>query len=56
MNFISQKLLHLKEIQEEGKICVYGANGVIGYYDEYNHEDSEVAVTCRGAMWYNKLY
>ncbi|MBU1706192.1 restriction endonuclease subunit S, partial [Patescibacteria group bacterium] len=27
----------------------FGANGVIGYFDEYNHEEAEVAVTCRGA-------
>lgn len=28
---------------------VYGANGVIGYYSEYNHEEPVVAITCRGA-------
>lgn len=28
---------------------VYGANGVIGYYKEYNHKDSVVTITCRGA-------
>lgn len=28
---------------------VYGANGKIGYYSEYNHEHETVAVTCRGA-------
>ena len=28
---------------------VYGANGQIGWYSEYTHEDSEVLVTCRGA-------
>ncbi len=28
---------------------VYGANGIIGYYDKYNHENSVVAITCRGA-------
>lgn len=28
---------------------VYGANGQIGFYNEYNHEDSVVAITCRGA-------
>jgi type I restriction enzyme, S subunit len=27
---------------------VYGANGVIGMYNEYNHEDSEVLLSCRG--------
>lgn len=28
---------------------VYGANGIIGYYNKYNHENSVVAITCRGA-------
>ena len=28
---------------------VYGANGIIGYYSEYNHENPVVVVTCRGA-------
>lgn len=27
---------------------VYGANGIIGKYSEYNHELEQVAVTCRG--------
>ncbi|MDW7987339.1 MAG: restriction endonuclease subunit S, partial [candidate division WOR-3 bacterium] len=38
-----------KEILEKGPYKVYGANGVIGYYDKYNHEESEVLVTCRGS-------
>ena len=28
---------------------VYGANGQIGFYSEYNHQDPVLAVTCRGA-------
>lgn len=28
---------------------VYGANGVIGYFDEFNHETETVLITCRGA-------
>ena len=28
---------------------VYGANGVIGYYSEYNHAKPTVLITCRGA-------
>ncbi len=27
---------------------VYGANGVIGYFTEYNHLTPQIAVTCRG--------
>jgi type I restriction enzyme S subunit len=33
----------------DGKYLVYGANGVIGKYNKYNHENSEVLMTCRGA-------
>lgn len=28
---------------------VYGANGVIGYYSEYNHTEPTLLITCRGA-------
>jgi len=42
------KTLSLKELSSDGKYRVYGANGFIGYYDEYNHSDSEVAIACRG--------
>lgn len=28
---------------------VYGANGVIGFYQEFNHETEQIAVTCRGS-------
>lgn len=43
------KTITSAEILKEGPYKVYGANGVIGYYNKYNHEDSEVLVTCRGA-------
>jgi type I restriction enzyme S subunit len=33
---------------EEG-YPVYGANGQIGYYSEFNHEKATVLITCRGA-------
>ncbi len=38
-----------KDLLADGKYPVYGANGVIGRYDKYNHEDSQLLVTCRGA-------
>ncbi len=38
-----------KELIQNGAYPVYGANGVIGRYDQYNHEESELLVTCRGA-------
>lgn len=33
----------------DGEYRVYGANGIIGRYDKYNHAESEVLLTCRGA-------
>ena len=43
------KTITLKQLKDWGKYKVFGANGVIGFFDKYNHEDSEVAITCRGA-------
>lgn len=37
-----------KEMKEDGEYLVYGANGIVGHYDQYNHEQSVIAVTCRG--------
>lgn len=37
------------ELSMTGEYLVYGANGIIGSHNQYNHEDSEIAVTCRGA-------
>lgn len=28
---------------------MYGANGIIGFFDEYNHANPTIAITCRGA-------
>jgi len=33
----------------DGKYYVYGANGIIGKYDQYNHSENQIAVACRGA-------
>lgn len=38
-----------KKFIANGKYTVYGANGAIGKYDKYNHENSEVLMACRGA-------
>jgi len=38
-----------KDLIEDGKYLVYGANGIIGKYDKYNHEEPQLLVTCRGA-------
>lgn len=43
------KTISTKELIPDGAFPVYGANGQIGFYDKFNHEESEVTVTCRGA-------
>lgn len=42
------KTIPANELLDEG-YPVYGANGIIGYYDKYNHENPVVTITCRGA-------
>lgn len=37
-----------EQLTEDG-YPVYGANGIIGKYPEYNHEAPVIAITCRGA-------
>jgi type I restriction enzyme S subunit len=41
--------LSTSDLVPSGQFPVYGANGIIGRLDRYNHEESEIAVTCRGA-------
>jgi len=43
------KTISGNEILNEGKYPVYGANGIIGYFNEYNHESETLLITCRGA-------
>jgi type I restriction enzyme S subunit len=33
----------------DGRYVVFGANGVIGRYNKYNHKEPQLVVTCRGA-------
>ena len=35
------------ELEDSG-FLVYGANGVIGRYHSYNHEEPQICITCRG--------
>lgn len=37
------------ELDNCGLYKVYGANGVIGTHSKFNHEDSQLLITCRGA-------
>lgn len=43
------KTISTSDLVENGKYVVYGANGIIGRYDKFNHDEDEVLVTCRGA-------
>lgn len=36
------------EMDENGEYRVYGANGMIGHYHSFNHENSEIVMACRG--------
>ena len=38
----------MKDLTESG-FPVFGANGQVGFFSRYTHEESEVLVTCRGA-------
>ena len=37
------------DLSENGMYLVYGANGIIGKYQKYNHEKEQVIITCRGS-------
>ena len=43
------KTISGKELIEDGAYPVYGANGVIGRYNKFNHEEPQLLITCRGA-------
>jgi len=38
-----------KEMNSQGNYYVYGSGGIIGKYRKFNHENSEIIVSCRGA-------
>ena len=42
------KTLSMDKLENKG-FPVYGANGIIGYFSEYTHENPTIAITCRGA-------
>ena len=43
------KTITAKEMTQDGPYPVFGANGVIGRHDKFNHEEPELLITCRGA-------
>ena len=38
-----------EQLVENGKYPVYGANGQIGWYNDFNHDSEQIAICCRGA-------
>lgn len=48
-NVYQPKTISTSKLVDNGSYFVYGANGIIGKYIDYNHEESEVLLTCRGA-------
>lgn len=42
------KTISMQEMKLSG-YPVFGANGIIGYYDKYTHEEPTLLITCRGA-------
>lgn len=43
------KTISQKEMTVNGIFPVFGANGIIGRYNKYNHEKSEILLGCRGS-------
>ncbi|WIF66885.1 restriction endonuclease subunit S [Metapseudomonas otitidis] len=43
------KTISGKEMVPDGAYPVFGANGIIGRYYQYNHEEPQLLITCRGA-------
>ncbi len=48
-NMYQPKTISQEDMIENGEYVVYGANGIIGRYNKYNHELPQLLVTCRGA-------
>jgi type I restriction enzyme, S subunit len=43
------KTIGTKDLIPDGPFPVFGANGIIGRYDKFNHEEPQLLITCRGA-------
>ncbi|MBU2233947.1 restriction endonuclease subunit S [Patescibacteria group bacterium] len=48
-NIYQPKTISAKEMDANGIYVVFGANGIIGRYNKYNHEEPQLLITCRGA-------
>lgn len=42
------KTISVKEMSDTGQYDVWGANGIIGKHEKYNHKEQEIVITCRG--------
>ena len=47
-NIYQPQTIPTSALNDNYPYAVYGANGMIGKYLEYNHETSQICVTCRG--------
>ena len=47
-NIYQPQTISISECVNDGNYLVYGANGIIGKYYSYNHELSQICITCRG--------
>ena len=47
-NLYQPETIPSTKLSRGGRYLVYGANGIIGRYDKYNHEESQICLTCRG--------
>ncbi len=48
-NLYQPKTITKKEMTDDGEYPVYGANGVIGNFHSYNHEEPQLVIGCRGS-------
>jgi type I restriction enzyme S subunit len=48
-NMYQPKTISGKEMQVDGAYPVFGANGIIGRYNQFNHAEPQLLITCRGA-------
>lgn len=43
------KTISANEFIKDGEYNVWGANGIVGKYNQYNHEEEQILISCRGA-------
>ena len=43
------KTIGKKDMSADGAYPVFGANGVMGRYHSFNHEEPQLVIGCRGA-------